>query len=322
MKEAMYKRLTFSLSYTLPMLVVSGVLFSAGFLFDPPFGSFLIDIGTYAFTLSYALLAAAIAYTIGDRVAIVPALIGGYLLKDGTVGLLGAVVIGFFAGYIVVALKNIFSKVPKLLHGIFPVFIYPVIASLMTIGLVYLLNQHSSDVMLNFYQFLFYDHRWLIIMISMILAGLMAFDLGGPVNKLAYLIAIITMANGLSSTVLAAVIAGGMIPPLSVSLITLFSKSETRKDWWKIGIMGLCFMSEGAISFVQKQHKSRTAIFMIGSAIAGGVVAWFDVTTRIPHGGIFITIFMNAWYWFILALCLGTLISVVLLIIFKPKKQA
>ena len=191
----------------------------------------------------------------------------------------------------------------------------------MTIGLVYLLNQHASDVILNVYRFLFYDYRWLMIVISMILASLMSFDFGGPINKLAYLIAIITMANGLSSTMMAAVIAGGMIPPLSVSLITLFSKTEEKKDWWKIGVMGLCFMSEGAISFVQKQGKHITAFFMIGSAIAGGVVTWFDVTTRIPHGGIFITLFMNTWYWFILALCMGTIISIILFVIFKPKKQ-
>lgn len=322
MKPDIYKKLTYSLSYTLPILVVSGVLFSIGFLFDPPFGSFLLDVSDYAFYLSYAVLAAAIAYAIGDRVAIIPALIGGFLLKDGTVGLLGAVIIGFFVGYLTKAFINVFSGIPRLISGIFPTFIYPVLITAMTLGLAYLMNQFLSDWLYNGYMLLFYDHQWLVFGFSVVLAALMAFDLGGPINKAAYLIAIMTLANGKSSTVMAAVIAGGMVPPLAVSIIQMLTKKEEGAKWWMTGILGLCFMSEGAIGFVEKDKKTIRPIMMIGSGLTGGAVAWFELATRIPHGGIFMILFMSKWYLFLLALLIGIAIILILLVLFRPKIKA
>lgn len=319
MNNGIYKKLTYSLSYLLPILIVSGVLFSIGFLFDPPFGSFLINVGLYAFYLSYAVVAAAIAYAIGDRVAIIPALIGGYLLKDGSVGLLGAVMIGFFVGYLTKAVMNVCAGVPRLLSGIFPIFIYPVLITMMTLGLAYLMNQYLSIPMNHIYLFLFYDHRWLVIIISLIFSAMMAFDFGGPVNKIAYIIAIMSLADGMTSTVMAAVIAAGMVPPLVVSLITMFDKKDEDAKWWVTGIRGLCFMTEGAISFVNRDKKTIKPLMMIGSVVAGGIVSWFSIRTRLPHGGIFISLFMSKWYLFLLAILAGVFVTLVLILIFMPK---
>ncbi len=322
MQQNIYKKIGFSLSYTLPILVVSGVLFSIGFLFDPPFGAYLIDVGVYAFYMSYAVLAAAIAYSIGNRVALVPALIGGFMLKDGSVGLLGAVVIGFFVGYLTKALMSLFTNIPKTLSGILPVFVYPVIVTAMTLGLSFLMNHYLSTPLTDMYMFLFYDHQWLIISFSVILASLMAFDLGGPINKIAYLIAIMTLADGMTSTVIAAVIAGGMVPPLAVSVIQLWRQKGHHKQWWMTGIMGLCFMSEGAITYVSQDQKVIRPLMMIGSGVAGGLVGWFGISTRIPHGGVFITLFMKNWYLFLFSLLIGIIITIILLLIFhKTIKQ-
>ncbi len=320
MNNGIYKKLTYSLAYILPILVVSGVLFSIGFLFEPPFQSFLFEVGLNTYYLSYAVLAAAIAYAIGDRVAIVPALIGGYLLKDGSVGLLGAVVIGFFVGYLTKAFMSLFSGVPRTLSGILPIFIYPVIITLMTLGLSYLMNQYLSDPLTEVYAFLFYDYHWLVIVLSVVLSSLMAFDLGGPVNKMAYLIAIVSLADGLTSTIMAAVIAGGMVPPLVVSVIQMFSQDENERHyWWKTGILGLSFMSEGAINFVERDKNTIRPLMMIGSGVSGGVVGWFSLSTRLPHGGILISLFMNEWYYFLLALVIGMVVTSILLAIFSSK---
>ena len=319
MTNRFYKRLTYSLSFTLPILVVSGVLFSLSFLINPPLGQFLFDVGNYAYYLSYAVLAAAIAYAIGDRVSIVPALIGGFMLFDGSVGLLGSVVIGFFAGYLTKALLGLFPDMPKTLLGIFTVFVYPVLLTVMTLGLAFLMNQYLSMPLMNVIAFLFYDHHWLVITLSVILASLMAFDLGGPVNKMAYLIAIMTLANGLTSTVMAAVIAGGMVPPLVVAVIRIFNHREEDERWWITAIQGLSFLSEGAISFVDQHKKYMTPIMMIGSGLAGGVVGWFSLSTRIPHGGILVAVFMDAWYYFLLALVIGMVTTFILLAIFNRK---
>ncbi len=319
MNNGIYKRLTYSLSYLLPILIVSGVFFSIGFLFDPPFGSFLIDVGTYAYYLSYAVLAGAIAYTIGDRVAIIPALIGGFLLKDGSVGLLGAVIIGFFVGYLTRAIISLFSNVPRLLSGILPIFIYPVLITTMTLGLSFLMNSYLSTPMNIAYLFLFYDHHWLVMLFSVVLSAMMAFDFGGPINKIAYLFAIMTLADGMTSTVMAAVIAGGMIPPLVAAIIELFDKKDNDKKWWVTGLRGLCFMTEGAIAFVDQDKKTIRPVMMIGSAIAGGIVGWFSLRTRLPHGGVLIVFFMSKWYLFLLAIAISTVVTLFLLLFFMPK---
>lgn len=322
MKNKVYKHLAFSLSYTLPILVVSGVLFSTGFLFNDAIGDFLIDMGGYAYFLSFVVLAASIAFSIGDRVAIVPALMGGYLLKDGSVGLLGAVVIGLFAGYLTKIVVHSSHRIPRLLQGILPVFIYPVLLTLMTIGLAYLMNQYLSVYVYDLYLFLFYNHHVLIIILSIVFASLMAFDFGGFVNKTVYLIAILSLADGMSSTVLAATIIGGMIPPLTVSVLQLIKpRMSYPYSWWKTGVLGLCFMTEGAIPYIEKKPKTNRIIMMMGSGLAGGIVGFFGITTRIPHGGILITLFMNEWYYFVLALIIGTCLSVILNMIFQPKEN-
>ncbi len=315
-----YKRLTYGLSFALPILVVSGVLFSMSFMINTPFSGFLLDVSTYAYYLSYAVFAAGIAFAIADRVAMVPGLIGGFLLYDGTTGLLGALIIGFFAGFLTKALVSLFTNVPKRLIGIFPIFIYPVITTAMTLGLAYLLNQYASVLISDVNAFLFYDHHWLVIVFSVIFAAMMAFDMGGKINKIAYMIAIMTMANGLPSTIMAAVIAGGMVPPLVVSVIQMFHHKNESDKWWVTGILGLSFMTEGAIPFVENNRKIITPLMMIGSGAAGGIVSWFSLSTRIPHGGILITIFMNNdWYYFFLALLIGMVITFILLTVFSKK---
>lgn len=319
MKEGIYKKLAYSLTYTLPILVVSGVLFSIGFLFDPPFGSFLIDVGVYAYYLSYAVIAAAIAFAIGDRVAIVPALIGGFLLKDGSIGLFGSVIIGFFVGYLTKAIIQLFSDIPRLLSGIFPIFIFPVLVTLMTIGLSFLMNEYLSSIFYEGYSILFYNHQWLVISFSVILGALMAFDLGGPVNKIAYMIAIMTLADGLTSTIMAAVIAGGMVPPIAVAFIQMVDKRDAQNKWWMTGILGLCFMSEGAIGFVERDKKTIRPLMMFGSGITGGIVAWFGLSTRLPHGGVFISLFMSQWYLFLIAIAIGVVITLILCLFFMLK---
>ncbi len=319
MKDSIYKRLTFSLSYTLPILVVSGVLFSIGFLFDPPLGSFLLDVSDYAYYLSYAVLAAGIAYAIADRVAIIPALLGGFIIMNGTMGLLGAALVGFFAGYLTKGIMDLFSSIPRLLTGMLPLFVYPVVVTLMTLGFTFLLNTYVDYYVYHMYEILFYDYRWLVITFSVILASFMAFDLGGPVNKIAYLIAIMTLADGLSSTIMAAVIAGGMVPPLVVAVIQLFNRKETVVKWWMTGILGLCFMTEGAISYVEQDKKTLVPMMMIGSGVAGGIVGWFGISTKLPHGGILVALFMNNGYLFLLAIAVGVVITLLIIVVFLRK---
>ena len=319
MNKGIYKRLTLSLSYTLPILVVSGVLFSISTFFQSAFGSYLYLLGNYAFYIAYSVLSAGIAFAIADRVAIVPALIGGYLLKDGTMGLLGAVIVGFFVGYLVKACLQVFEGVPKTMSGILTVFVIPVIVTAIAIGLVYLMNTYIDTWFDDAYLLIFYRYAWLVIALSVLGAAFMAYDLGGPVNKIVYMIAIASIVNGLSSTLMAAVIAGGMIPPLTASVMTLFRKKEENQTWWMTGLLGLFFMTEGAIPFAERNRKWIIPIMMIGSGIAGGIVGWFSLATRIPHGGILIVFFMTNWYYFLLALIIGVVITSILLIVFASK---
>ena len=333
-----YKHLMNGVSHMLPFVVGGGILIAMAFLFDDysidpskfgsntPLAKFFMDIGGASFGFMLPILAGFIAMSIADRPGLAVGFVGGALAGTTGSGFLGALVAGFVAGYTVNFLKKAFSCLPESLDGIKPVLLYPFFGILI-IGFISMFIIAPPVGAIN---------TWLVetlknmdpnarIMLGIVMGGMMAIDMGGPINKAAYVTGTGLLASG-EYHVMAAVMAGGMVPPLAIALCTTFFKNRFTESERKAGItnyvMGMSFITEGAIPFAAGDPLRVIPSVFIGSATAGALSMAFDCTLRAPHGGIFVVPTIGNAGMYLAAIIIGAVVGcIVLSVLKKPIKD-
>ena len=341
-----YKHLMSGVTHMLPFVVGGGILIAIAFLLDDysinpanfgmntPIAAFFKTIGGMAFDFMLLILSGYIAMSIGDRPGLVVGFVGGAIAKAGTTftsfsnpdevlvssGFLGALLAGFIGGYVILLLKKIFSFMPKSLEGIRTILIYPV-AGVLLIGIIMLLiNPFVSAINTGLNNFLFSLSGVNKIILGAILAGMMSVDLGGPVNKAAYTFGTGMLAEG-HYEIMAAVMIGGMIAPLAIALIATFFPKKLPKKERQAGllnyVMGLSFISEGAIPFASADPLRVLPSCVVGSAVSGAMSMAFNCTLMAPHGGIFVLPLIGNWGWYLVSLVVGSVVSMAIMTALK-----
>lgn len=331
--QKFYKHLMNGVSHMLPFVVGGGILIALAFLLDDysidpsnfgsntPVAAIFNQIGGAAFGFMLPVLAGFIGMSIADRPGLTVGFVGGFLASTGGSGFLGALVAGFLSGYIIILLRKITKPLPKSLDGIKPMLIFPLFGTL-AIGLIMILALNPPLAALNESV-----TNWLNTMgsgskiaLGLLLGGMMAVDMGGPINKAAYLFGTASLAQG-SSLVMAAVMAGGMVPPLALSIsMILFKDKYSERDRQTIVtniIMGLSFITEGAIPFAAADPLRVIPACMVGSGLAGMLSMLFGCSLRAPHGGIWVIGVIENPIKYLLAILVGSLVSAVLLGLLK-----
>lgn len=328
-----YKDLMNGVSNMLPFVIGGGILIALAFLLDDysidpsnfgkntPLAAFFKTIGDTAFGFMLPILAGFIAMSIGDRPALAVGFVGGALANSGGSGFLGALLAGFIAGYLVLGLKNLFDYLPDSLEGLKPTLLYPVFGILL-IGVIitYIVNPPVgalNNLMTNALNSMGESSS---VVLGLILGGMMSIDMGGPFNKAAYVFGTASLTSG-NYVIMASVMAGGMVPPLAIALCTTFFKKKFTENERKSGItnyiMGLSFITEGAIPFAASDPARVIPSCVVGSAVAGGLTALFGCTLRAPHGGIFVTPVIGNPFGFLAAIAIGSVVGMILLAILK-----
>lgn len=339
-----YTQLMNGVSHMLPFVVGGGILIAISFLIDgfavdinslsaaerSSFGNItdaarlFNEIGNVAFKFMLPVLAGFIAMAIGDRPALAVGFVGGMMAANGTSGFLGALVAGFAAGYIVLLLVKLCSKLPDALEKIAPVLIYPVVG-ILVMGLlmkfaVEPVMGYINTAMNNGLKSMGSGSR---IVLGLVLGGMMAIDMGGPFNKAAYVFGTASIASG-NYDMMASVMIGGMVPPCAIALATIIFKNKFSKQERQSGptnlIMGLAFITEGAIPYAAADPFRVIPACVVGSGVAGALSMAFKCTLMAPHGGIFVVPVMGNKFMYLLALVIGTAVSTVLLGILKKKQ--
>lgn len=338
-----YKHLMNGVSHMLPFVVGGGILIAIAFLID----GFSVDlnslpadqranfgtitqaaamfkgIGGTAFGFMLPILAGFIAMSIADRPGLAVGFVGGSIAANGTSGFLGALVAGFVAGYIVLLLKKVFSKLPESLDGMKPVLLY----SLLGIFLVGVIMQFVVEPPIGALNTAINNglnglNGASAVVLGVLLGGMMSVDMGGPVNKAAYVFGTASIAAG-NYNIMAAVMIGGMVPPLAIALATIFFKNKFTAEERKAGptnfIMGLSFITEGAIPFAASDPLHVLPACVVGSAVAGGLSMAFGCTLMAPHGGIFVVPTIGNPLMYLVALVIGSFIACGLLGLLKKK---
>ncbi len=341
-----YTQLMNGVSHMLPFVVGGGILIALAFLIDgfavdmstlsveergnfgtiTPVAAMLKNIGGVAFGLMLPVLAGFIAMAIGDRPALALGFVGGMLAANGTSGFLGALVAGFLAGYVIVALRKVCEKLPEALEKLAPVLIYPVVGILLIgLSMNFVIEPIMGAVNTALNSGLKGMGDSSRIVLGLVLGGMMAIDMGGPFNKAAYVFGSAAIAAG-NYDIMAAVMIGGMTPPCAIALSTLLFKNKFTKEERDAGptnfIMGLAFITEGAIPFAASDPLRVLPSCIIGSAAAGALSMAFQCTLMAPHGGIFVFPVVGNALMYLLALVVGTGISAVLLGVLKKKVEA
>jgi len=344
-----YKYLMNGVSHMLPFVIGGGILIALSFLFDsanagtPQFGtgnplsSFLNQIGGLAFGMMFPILAGYIAMAIADRPALMPGMVGGFLAKTGLSlslpqemwqpsGFLGALAAGFLAGYIMLALRKLTSRLPASLEGIKPMLLYPFLGILaMGAVMVFVVNPPMAWLNTAMNEFLANMSTGSKVFLGLLLGGMMSVDFGGPINKTAYVFGTASLASQ-QYDIMAAVMAGGMVPPLAIALSTLFFKNRytqsERQTTASNFVMGLSFITEGAIPFAAADPLRVIPSCAIGSAVAGALSMWFGCGSPAPHGGIFVAGVMTHAGYFVISLLAGALVGMVLLALLKKPLPA
>lgn len=333
-----YKHLMNGVSHMLPFVIGGGILIALAFLFDDysinpsnfgsntPFAAFLKTVGDTAFGFMLPVLAGYIAMSIGDRPALAVGFVGGMLANKGGSGFLGALLAGFIAGYLVVFLKKIFSKLPDSLEGLKPVLLYPLVG-IFLIGaiIIFVINPPVAAINTGLTNFLNSMGESSKVILGVILGAMMAIDMGGPINKAAYVFGTASLASG-QYDIMAAVMIGGMVPPLSIALCTTFFKNRFTKRERQSGltnyIMGFSFITEGAIPFAASDPLRVIPACAIGSAVAGGLSMGLGCQLRAPHGGIFVVPVIHNPLGYLIAIAVGSIVGMILLAILKkPLKE-
>lgn len=333
----LYKHLMNGVSNMLPFVVAGGILIALAFLFDDrsinpatfgsntPFAAFFKTIGDAAFGFLLPVLAGFIAVSIADRPAMVVGFVGGLLANTGGAGFLGALFAGFIAGYLVLGLRKVFSFLPQSLEGIKPVLLYPLFGTLL-IGVImtFIVNPPVAFINNGLTNFLNSLGTSSAVILGIVVAGMMAIDMGGPFNKAAYVFGIASLESG-NEAVMAAVMAGGMVPPLAIALATTFFKNrftQQERDSGKVNyIMGLSFITEGAIPFAAADPLKVIPACVIGSAVAGALTMVFGCLLPAPHGGIFVFPVVQNWLMYFVAILVGSIVGAVILAFLKRSKN-
>lgn len=331
-----YKHLMNGVSHMLPFVIGGGILIALAFLFDTfdpanpsNFGSgtalsaFLMQIGGASFGFMLPVLAGYIAMSIADRPGLAAGFVGGLLANQGGSGFLGALMAGFAAGYLVLLVKKLVSGLPESLEGTKPVLFYPVLGVLFIgIAITFIINPPVSAL-----------NEWLMtslqtmgttsrVLLGLIFGAMMSVDMGGPVNKAAYVIGTGALATG-EYGIMAAVMAGGMVPPLAIALCTTFFPSRFTEAERKSGvtnyIMGLSFITEGAIPFAAADPIRVLPACIIGAGTAGALSMFFECTLRAPHGGIFVVPTIGNPLLYLASIAIGAIIACLILAIAKKK---
>ena len=338
-----YKHLMNGVSHMLPFVVGGGILIAIAFLID----GFSVDlnslpadqranfgtitqaaamfkgIGGTAFGFMLPILAGFIAMSIADRPGLAVGFVGGSIAANGTSGFLGALVAGFVAGYIVLLLKKVFSKLSESLDGMKPVLLYP----LLGIFLVGVIMQFVVEPPIGALNTAINNglnglNGASAVVLGILLGGMMSVDMGGPVNKAAYVFGTASIAAG-NYNIMAAVMIGGMVPPIAIALATIFFKNKFTAEERKAGptnfIMGLSFITEGAIPFAASDPLHVLPACVVGSAVAGGLSMAFGCTLMAPHGGIFVVPTIGNPLMYLVALVIGSFIACGLLGLLKKK---
>lgn len=360
----LYKHLMNGVSHMLPFVVAGGIFIALAFLIDTamgvnpqeaagafgtvtPVASWFKNIGNFAFSFMIPVLAGFIAMSIADRPGFLVGIVGGILATNGATfmdpaaasttpsGFLGALLAGFLAGYLMLCVEKLCDKLPRALEGIKPVLIYP-LSGLAIVGVMMcavnpimgIINNGMNDGLM------WLNEKNLDVLLGAIVAGMMAIDMGGPFNKAAYVFGstvmlgqALSMANpDVAYTIMAAVMIGGMVPPIAIALSTTFFKNkwsaEERKNGVVNYIMGLSFITEGAIPYAASYPLAVIPSCIVGSAVAGALSVVFKCTLMAPHGGIFVFAVVGNWYWYLLALAVGSIVGMLMLAALKKKAKA
>lgn len=325
--SSIYKHLMYGVSHMLPFVIGGGILIAIAFLLDDytidpssfgsntPIAATFNQIGGAAFGFMLPILAGFIGMSIADRPGFTAGMVGGFLANQGGAGFLGALVAGFVAGYLIILIRKATSFLPKSMDGVRSILLYPVLG-ILGIGLIMLLLLNPPFAALNTV-----ITNWLNSMgsasklvLGFILGGMMAVDMGGPINKAAYVFGTASLASG-ASEVMAAVMVGGMVPPLALALsMLLFKNKYTEKDRQTIPtniIMGLSFITEGAIPFAAADPLRVLPSMVLGSGLAGMLSMIFGSALRAPHGGLWVIGVISNPLGYIVALLTGTIVSAV-----------
>ena len=338
-----YTQLMNGVSHMLPLVVGGGILIAIAFLIDglsvdlsalpadqrsnfgtiTPIAALFKGIGDTAFGFMLPILAGFIAMAIGDRPALALGLVGGMMAANGKSGFLGALLAGFAAGYIILGLRKLCDKLPEALEKIAPVLIYPVVGILvMGLLMTFIVEPIMGGINTGLNNALTGMGSSSKVILGMVLGGMMAIDMGGPFNKAAYVFGTAAIAAG-NYDIMAAVMIGGMTPPCAIALATLLFKDKFTKEERNAGptnfIMGLAFITEGAIPFAASDPLRVLPSCIIGSAVAGAISMAFNCTLMAPHGGIFVFPVVGNAVMYLVALVVGTVISAVLLGLLKKK---
>ena len=338
-----YTQLMNGVSHMLPFVVGGGILIAIAFLIDglnvdinalpadqrsnfgtiTPIAAMFKNIGGVAFGLMLPVLAGFIGMAIGDRPALALGFVGGMLAANGKSGFLGALVAGFLAGYLIVGLRKICDKLPDAVEKLAPVLIYPVVGILiMGLAMNFVVEPIMGGIYTGLNNFLSGMGDSSRVVLGLILGGMMAIDMGGPFNKAAYVFGTAAIAAG-NYDIMAAVMIGGMTPPCAIALATLLFKNKFTKEERDAGptnfIMGLAFITEGAIPFAASDPLHVLPSCIIGSALAGALSMAFHCTLMAPHGGIFVFPVVGNALMYLVALAAGTVVSALLLGVLKKK---
>ena len=343
-----YKDLMNGVSHMLPFVIGGGIMIALAFLVDDysidpsnfgmntPLAAFFKTVGNAAFGFMLPILAAYIASSIADRPGLAVGFAGGVLAMNGTNfqalaegtttgvsgGFLAALLAGFLSGYLVKGLKKLTEKFPKSIDGIRPMLIYPLGGILLMGAIMCAVNPVMGWINTGIGNWLDSMGDTSRVLLGMICAGMMSIDMGGPFNKAAYVFGTASLDLG-GYDVMAAVMVGGMVPPIAIALSTTFAKHKWSKEDRRNGvvnyIMGLCFISEGAIPYAAKDPLRVIPSCIVGSAVAGGLSMAFHCTLRAPHGGIFVFPVVGNWFLYLVALAAGSIVGAIILSLLKKK---
>ena len=341
--RSIYKHLMNGVSHMLPFVIGGGILIALAFLFDDysldpanfgkntPLAAYLKTVGEQAFGMMLPVLSGFIAMSIADRPGLAVGFVGGLVAKMGmtfanpaggdvNAGFLGALLAGFIGGYLILLLKKVFSRLPKSLDGIKPILLYPVLGIFLVAVITTIINPFVGAINDGLSNLLNSMGGTSKVILGMVVGGMMSVDMGGPVNKAAYVFGTAQLAEG-NFDVMAAVMAGGMVPPLAIALATTFFKKKFTVKERQSGlvnyIMGLSFISEGAIPFAAQDPLRVIPSCFAGSAVAGGLSMLLGCTLRAPHGGIFVLPTIGNPIGYLAAVAAGSAVGCVILAALK-----
>lgn len=332
-RSGVYKHLMNGVSFMIPFVVAGGILIALGFLLGGylvyedqylnTLGGHLFWIGKAGFGLMLPILGGYIAYSIADRPGLAVGAIGAVIGETIGAGFFGAIIAGFLAGYVVLGIKK-YIKLPKNLQGIMPVLVIPVFGTTI-VGLLmyYVIGGPAAALNSGMSSFLTGMQGTSAVLLGLILGLMMAFDMGGPVNKAAYAFATGTLAAGTGSTIMAAVMAAGMVPPLALGVATLIFKNKftaaERESGKSALVLGAGFITEGAIPFAAADPLRVIPSIMAGSALTGALSMAFGATLSVPHGGVFVFFALENVVGYLIAILAGTALSAFLVGILKKE---